>query len=168
MTTFSHFISGHSCPLVGGRRSPFLGDCCSLEPSFFQPCGSAAGPRIPGAYRYLAIPVPIPNTVVKQVPPMIVLSAKVGQCRVFPRPPAAPGCGGPSFLGPPACELSGTAEASVGLKEPAIWICPPLAKPSERFGPKGAPVGAIGPVPPQPRRACCDPLVGYAMRWAVD
>ena len=29
-------------------------------------------PRIPGEYRCLAIPVPIPNTVVKQVPPMIL------------------------------------------------------------------------------------------------
>jgi hypothetical protein len=28
--------------------------------------------RTPGDYRYLAIPVPIPNTVVKQAPPMIV------------------------------------------------------------------------------------------------
>ena len=30
----------------------------------------------PGDYGYLAIPVPIPNTVVKQVPPMILLRAR--------------------------------------------------------------------------------------------
>ena len=30
------------------------------------------GPGIPGDHRFLAIPVPIPNTVVKQEPPMIL------------------------------------------------------------------------------------------------
>lgn len=66
---------------------------------FLQPRGVAARSRIPGAYRYLAIPVPIPNTVVKQVPPMIVLSAKVGQCRVF-LAPCSPRLWGASFLAP--------------------------------------------------------------------
>lgn len=37
----------------------------------------------PGAHTWLEIPVPFPNTAVKQPGPMIVLSAKVGQCRVI-------------------------------------------------------------------------------------
>ena len=32
--------------------------------------------RIPGDYRPMAIPVPIPNTVVKHEPPMILLRAR--------------------------------------------------------------------------------------------
>ena len=40
-----------------------------------RPTPRPAAPRnrIPGDHRSLAIPVPIPNTVVKQSPPMIVL-----------------------------------------------------------------------------------------------
>ncbi len=48
--------------------------------------------RIPGDYRCLAIPVLIPNTVVKQASPMIVLCAKVGYCRVFSAPTVFRGC----------------------------------------------------------------------------
>ncbi len=45
---------------------------------------SAARQAPPGAHTWLEIPVPFPNTAVKQPGPMIVPSAKVGQCRVNP------------------------------------------------------------------------------------
>ena len=44
-------------------------------------------PRIPGDHRQLAIPVPIPNTVVKQLSPMIVL---MRESRLSPGSPKAP------------------------------------------------------------------------------
>ena len=50
----------------------------------------------PGDHRQLAIPVPIPNTVVKQLPPMIVL---MRESRLSPgSSKARSSCCGPSFL----------------------------------------------------------------------
>lgn len=95
---------------------------------FLQPRGVAARSRIPGAYRYLAIPVPIPNTVVKQVPPMIVLSAKVGQCRVF-LAPCSPRLWGASFLAPRS-PSPGRIPGPAGTARPDIFAIsdPQLAR----------------------------------------
>jgi hypothetical protein len=70
-----HDLSAHLSYMRVLRRSA----------SGFAPC-SRRTPSIPGDHRCLAIPVLIPNTVVKQVPPMIVPCAKVGYCRVFSAP----------------------------------------------------------------------------------
>ena len=61
----------------------------------------------PGDHRQLAIPVPIPNTVVKQLPPMIVL---MRESRLSPgSSKARSSCCGPSFL----------ARLAIGLH--AVW-----------------------------------------------
>ena len=53
---------------------------------------------IPGNYRHLAIPVLIPNTVVKQVLPMILRKRESRYCRGLSRPPLRFILGGGLFL----------------------------------------------------------------------
>lgn len=48
-----------------------------------MPFGALRGHRTPGDHGLLAIPVPIPNTVVKRKSPMILLCEKVGRRRGF-------------------------------------------------------------------------------------
>ena len=121
------------------------------------PCRGGEQPpdTIVGDHRSMETPVPIPNTEVKHGPPMILLSGKVGHCRLGCPPSATPGARRalsliprhPSDDHPPWITIKPTASLRADgcpIIEVALRPCPhlmpaPGPTPEPRIRPRIAP-----------------------------